>query len=259
MNDPWAVLGVSKTSSDDEIKQAYRRLAKQYHPDRPNGNEEQFKRVNEAYDTIKNGGPQQQAHNPFGGQDPFANFQDIFNQQFGGFRRPPQRNNDMRIGVAISLEEIIQKTTKPIELKFRNGTSRTVNLNIPDGVKHGSEVRYAGYGENTIPNVPPGSLFVTFHLRNHPEYYVEEYNLVKRLNITVQEAMIGTEKIIQTLDQRSLKLNIQPGTQSKSRLRIPQCGLPRQGMPNGDLYVEITVRIPRLSKQDLEKKLKDLI
>ena len=71
--------------------------------------------------------------------------------------------------------------------------------------------------------------------------------------------MIGTEKIITTLDGRSIKLKIQPGTQSKSRLRIPESGLPRNRLPNGDLYVEVNVNIPPLTQPDLDKPLKDLI
>ena len=201
MNDPWKELGVSRTASDDEIKQAYRRLAKQYHPDKPDGNEEKFKRVSEAYDIIKNGGPEQpqnpfqQGGNPFQRHSPFEGFEDIFAQQFGDFRRRPPRNADTKIEVIVTLEELIQQTTKSLDLKFRNGGGRRVKITLPPGLKHGSEVRYAQYGENTIPNVQPGSLFVTFLLQPHREFQVEEHNLVKRLNISIREAMIGTEKI----------------------------------------------------------------
>ena len=265
MNDPWAVLGVTRASSDDEIKQAYRRLAKQHHPDRPGGDETKFKQVNEAYDIIKNGGPeqqQQQAPNGFNfnSRNPFEGFEDIFAQQFGSqFRQRPRRNADTRITVPVSLEDIIHQSKKILDLKFRNGHGRQVTITLPPGVTDGAEVRYAQYGENTIPDVPAGSLFVTFQVKPHPQFTVEEHNLVKRLNISIREAMIGTEKIIDTLDGRNLKLNIRPGTQSKTRLRIPEGGLPRNKKPNGDLFVEINVQIPALTETDLEKKLQDLL
>ena len=125
MNDPWKELGVNRTASEDEVKQAYRRLAKQYHPDKPTGNEEKFKRVSEAYDIIKNGGPQQpnnpfhhqQGPNPFQQRNPFEGFEDIFAQQFGDFRRRPPRNNDTKIQVVVSLEEVVTQSTKVLDLK----------------------------------------------------------------------------------------------------------------------------------------------
>ena len=71
--------------------------------------------------------------------------------------------------------------------------------------------------------------------------------------------MFGTEKIVNTIEQRQLKVNIKPGTQSKTRLRIPESGLPRRNQPNANLYVEINVVVPALDEKDLEKKLKDVL
>lgn len=260
MNNPYSVLGVNPNASEDEIKKAYRRLAKQYHPDRPDGNEEQFKRVNEAYDTIKNGGPQQQQQrNPFNNAGPFDNFDDLFRQHFGnGFRPPPPRNKDVRISLTITLEELISQRTKNIQIRMSNNQQRQVSITIPAGITNGSEVRYNGYGENILPG-HPGNLFVVFRIKHHRDYILEEYDLVKRLNISVAEAMFGTDKIIDTLDGKQLKVRIHPGTQSKSRLRIPEQGLPRPNQPNANMYIEINVRIPALTDTDLDKPIKDLL
>ena len=257
MNDPYSVLGVSKTASEDEIKQAYRKLAKQHHPDR-GGDENKFKAINEAYDYIKNPPQeQQQQHNPWHG------FEDMFSQHFGGqnpftqhHQRTP-RNVDVKATVYVTLEEIYNNSLKHINVHYDN-TSKQVDIKIPRGVTDGVEVRYAGYGGDVYPG-PTGSLYVTFKVKRHPDYILEEYDVVKRLNISVLEAMIGTEKVINTLDGRQLKINIGPGTQSKTRLRIPESGLPKRNMPNGNLYVEVNVKIPAITHTDLDKPLKDFL
>lgn len=260
MTNPYSVLGVSQTASDDEIKKAYRKLAKQHHPDR-GGDEEKFKAVNEAYDNIKNPQPKQQEY-PQGfdanGFQGMGGFEDVFKNMFGAqFTNRQPRNQDVRITYHITLEELISNTTKDIEIRHQSGT-RKVSIGIPVGVSDGTEVKYTGFGQDTMPG-PPGNLIVLYRLKRHAEFTVDEFNLVKRLNISVREAMLGTDKIITTLDNRSIKLNIKPGTQSRSRLRIPESGLPQRGRPNGNLYVEVIVNIPELTEQDLNKPLKDVI
>jgi len=257
MNDPHSVLGVSRTASDDEIKQAYRKLAKEHHPDR-GGDEDKFKAINEAYDYIKN--PPQEPPQP----DPWSNFDDMFSHHFGGqnpftqHRQSQQpRNASIKVTVYITLEDLFNNKPIDIDVHYQK-IKKQVTVRIPVGVTDGDEVRYAGYGSDIYPG-QPGSLFVTYRLKKHPEFIVEDYDLVKRLNISVKEAMIGTEKIINTLDGRSLKLNIKPGTQSKSRLRIPEGGLPRRNLSNGNLYVELNVQIPKLSKEDLDRPLNQIL
>ena len=113
MNDPHSVLGVSRTASDDEIKQAYRKLAKEHHPDR-GGDEDKFKAINEAYDYIKN--PPQEQPQP----DPWANFDDMFSHHFGGqnpftqHRQNQQpRNASIKVTVYITLEDLFNN--RPID------------------------------------------------------------------------------------------------------------------------------------------------
>jgi len=258
MTDPYRVLGVSQTASDDEIKQAYRKLAKQHHPDR-GGDEEKFKAVNEAYDNIKNPQPNQPEYPQGFGANGFqgmGGFQDIFNDMFGAQFRTP-RNQDISIVYHITLEELLSNDTKDIEIKHQHG-SRKVSIQIPRGVSDGVEVKYTGYGSNHFPG-PPGNLIVQYKIKRHADFIVEDFNLIKRLNITVGEAMLGTERIINTIDGRNIKLSIKPGTQSKSRLRIPEGGLPQRNKPNGNLYVELIVDIPALKPSDVNKQLKDIL
>lgn len=255
MIDPYSVLGIVKTASADEVKHAYRKLAKKYHPDMPDGDAAKFKAVNEAYNHIKNP-PKEQAQ-----YDQWSDFEGMFAQHFGGknpFVRPQQsHNSSIKVIVHITLEDLYNN--KPIDIDVCYGqTRKQVTVKIPKGVKDGDEIRYAGYGTDIHPG-PPGNLFVTYCLKSHVEYIVEEHDLVKRLNISIKDAMIGTEQIISTLDGRTLKVNIKPGTQSKTRLRIPECGLPRQNLPNGNLYIEINVQIPKLSKEDLNRPLNEIL
>tara|TARA_B110000902_G_scaffold38745_1_gene41259 strand:- start:4931 stop:5713 length:783 start_codon:yes stop_codon:yes gene_type:complete len=260
MTNPHSVLGVDSNASEEEVKLAYRKLVKEHHPDR-GGDEEHFKKINEAYDNIKNP-PPQQPNSPFQHQaDPFAGFEEMFTQHFGGrnpfnHQRTP-RNQDIRIVQHVSLEEITNAVSKDINVKY--GTqSRRVTITVPHGVHDGVEVKYVGYGVDTYPG-PLGNLIVHYKLKKHSEFDVEGFDLVKRLNITIKEAMFGTEKIVNTIEQRQLKVNIKPGTQSKTRLRIPESGLPRRNQPNANLYVEINVVVPALDEKDLEKKLKDVL
>lgn len=254
MNDPYKILGVARNSSDEEIKQAYKRLVKEHHPDRPNGNEEKFKQVNDAYERIKNG---EESFNfdssAFARKTPF-DFDDLFAQHFGKV----QRNKSVETTYYVDIVDVFNTATKSIQLQLSNGTSRIVNIQIPRGVTNGAKVRYQGYGEN-IKQGPAGDLLVTFVINDHPKFKVEEYDIIYPLTINVKEAMIGTEKTIETLDNRHLKLHIKAGTQPNTRLRIPEAGLPKRNLPNGNLYIEIKIHIPVLTEQDLDKKLQDLL
>jgi DnaJ-class molecular chaperone len=257
MTDPYRVLGINQNATEDEVKKAYKKMSMKHHPDR-GGNHDDFVQVQQAYNEIKNPPSndwnttkQEYAHT--------GGFEDLFRQHFGTqFQNRQQRNADVRIVYHITLEELITNDTKNVEIRYTGG-SRTVSIQIPPGIEDGSEVQYHGFGADNIDRLAPGNLIVQYQFKRHPEFTVDRYNLIKRLNISIRDAMIGTEKIITTLDGRSIKLKIQPGTQSKSRLRIPESGLPRNRLPNGDLYVEINVNIPPLTQPDLDKPLKDLI
>ena len=104
-----------------------------------------------------------------------------------------------------------------------------------------------------------GDLLVNFQIKPHKEYNLQGHNLHKKLNISLKEALIGSEKLINTLDNRGIKLHIKAGTQSGTKLRIPESGLPRRNSPNGDLIIEVRVNIPKLNEQDLDKTLKEIL
>ena len=265
MTDPYSILGVTPGASDPEIKSAYRKLVKEHHPD-TGGDGEKFAQINAAYDNIKSADVRSQFQNqnqhsrgPFDFRTPrhdgtgTPSFEDLFAQHFG---RTP-RNKDVSVTVYADLEDVYHGSSKTIGINLGNGNTRQIEISIPKGVTHDTKVRFAGFGDNTRPG-PAGNLFVTFKINAHSEYKVSEYDLTKVLNISILEAMTGTERTIHTLDDRNLKLHIKPGTQSGTRLRIPESGLAHQSNSNGNLYVEIHVNIPALTAEDLDKPLKDL-
>jgi curved DNA-binding protein len=274
MIDPYSVLGVGKNSSDSDIKAAYRKLAKEHHPDK-GGSHEKFAEINAAYDSIKDADARAklaeeqsfqryQSNRPQ--QDPFANFNDLFAQHFGGqnpfrdntinFRTGP-RNQDINITYSVDLEDVFNCAKKNLNINLPNGTQRAVTIEIPKGVTHGTQIRYQGFGDNTYQG-KPGNLLVTFQLKSHPKFRVEEYNVILPLQLSLKEALFGTEKVVETLDKRQLKLHIKSGTQIGTRLRIPEGGLPQPNKPNGNLYIEVSVIIPNLTEEDLDKTVRDV-
>ena len=274
MIDPYFVLGVGKNSSDSDIKAAYRKLAKEHHPDK-GGSHEKFAEINAAYDSIKDADARaklaeeqsfQRYQSNKSQQDPFANFNDLFAQHFGGqnpfrdntinFRTGP-RNQDINITYSVDLEDVFNCAKKNLNINLPNGTQRAVTIEIPKGVTHGTQIRYQGFGDNTYQG-KPGNLLVTFQLKSHPKFRVEEYNVILPLQLSLKEALFGAEKVVETLDKRQLKLHIKSGTQIGTRLRIPEGGLPQPNKPNGNLYIEVSVIIPNLTEEDLDKTVRDV-
>lgn len=274
MIDPYKVLGVSKSSSDSDIKTAYRKLAKEFHPDK-GGSHEKFAEINAAYDSIKDADARAKLTEEQSLQnyqfsrtqrDPFADFNDLFTQHFGGqnpfkhnmhdFRAKPH-NRDINITYSVDLEDVFNCVKKNLNISLPTGAQRAVTIEIPKGVTQGTQIKYDGFGDNSYPG-KAGNLIVTYVIKNHSRFKVEDYNIIYPLELSLKEAMIGAEKIIETLDKRSLKLHIKSGTQPGTRLRIPEGGLPRRDAPNGNLYVEINVKIPELKLQDLDKTLTEV-
>lgn len=262
MIDPYSTLGVSKTSTDSEIKSAYRRLAKQWHPD-AGGDENKFANVNNAYNMIKDAKHRQnfeneklspsnfqQSQNPF--RQNFGDFNDIFNQMFGQNTQRPQPKPQTHLVFNVDVQDIFDGATKNINVSINN-QNKPLSITIPKGIKSGDEVIY----QNMAPT--GGDLVIKFVINEDPNCYTQGHNLIRTLSIGVVEAMIGTEKIITTLDKKQFKLHIKSGTQHGTKLRIPEGGLPRKNKPNGDLIMEVKVKVPKLNNNDLDKKLRDML
>jgi DnaJ-class molecular chaperone len=103
-------------------------------------------------------------------------------------------------------------------------------------------------------------LLVNYSFKRHPKFVADiDNNILVTEHIDLKTAMTGGHRIIDTLEGKQIKLNINSGTQSGTKLRIPECGLPRSNLPNGDMYIEIKVNIPKLESKDLYKTIAEVL
>ncbi|HLF26020.1 MAG TPA: J domain-containing protein [Anaerolineae bacterium] len=285
--DYYTVLGVSKTASENEIKRAYRKLARTHHPDRNPGDkkaEERFKDINEAYEVLGDPekrrkydqlGPQYEEWQRRGGEgggvswgpqsggnvrvedleEMFGEggFSDFFQSIFGGGatrgRRAGarMRGQDVEQRVAVSLEEAYHGA----QLTFqKNGKS--LEVKIPPGVKTGSRVRVAGEGGPGIGGGTRGDLYLVVEVRPHERFKREDDDLLIELPIDLYTAVLGGDVRVPTLGG-ALSLKIPPETQAGRTFRLRGQGMPRLREPEarGDLLVKVHIHIPpNLSPQE---------
>jgi molecular chaperone DnaJ len=282
--DFYAVLGVSRTASPEEIKKAYRKLAMKYHPDKnPNDKkaEDQFKELSEAYEILSDdkkremydqfgfagsgagyagagaGGP------GFGGfQQGFGSsddFQDIFGDMFGdvfggragpgGFRqgRRQQRGADLRYTLTVSFEESALGTEKTVSfMRHRNGREDTARLSVkvPAGVKPGQRLKLTGEGDGAPQGGASGDLYVIIQIQEHPMFRREEDDVLLDAPVSFTDAILGGEIEVPTLTGR-VALKIHPGSHSGQVFRLKGKGFPKAGgFGAGDMRVRILIDTP---------------
>ena len=271
--DYYAVLGVAKDASKDEIKKAYRKLAQKYHPDANKGDEAaetRFKEISEAHSILSNdekraeydqmrsfvdaGGERFYGFGPgrgegnvrvnigdlFGGGSGETLFEDLFG--FG--RRGPAKGHDLETEVELSFNEAVEGAMVAV-----NGTK----VKIPAGIGDGGRVRIAGKGAPGDAGAPSGDLYVRVHVKPHPVFRNEKNgNLGIDVPVTIAEAALGAKIEVPTLDG-SVTVKIPGGTQDGKRLRVKGRGLPRPKGGHGDMYVTVHVEIPqKLNRHEKE-------
>jgi DnaJ-class molecular chaperone len=271
--DPYQELGVARSASADEIRRAFRKLAKQYHPDANPGDksaEERFKQISGAFDLLGDpdkrkkfdageidadgretargfsGSPFGQGGGGFRGAE-FENIDlgDILGEMFGsrggqrgGFSGfPPQRGGDVRAGLEIDLEEAIAGGKKRIA--FSDG--RTLDVTIPKGATDGQVLRLKGQG--APGRAGPGDALIELSIRPHPIYRREGDNLVMDLPVTAPDAILGG-KIEAPTPEGAVTLSIPPGSNSGSVLRLKGRGMPGPQGRRGDLLARLVVTLP---------------
>lgn len=254
----YETLEIGRDASFEEIKQAYRKLAQKWHPDRNKepGAEDKFKAINAAYEIL--GDPQKRVDYDLGYKKEYVrkepkwggsatrhehkNFDD-WGSGSGSFysRWDHVTNTDVHQNIHVTLD-IVAKGGKCKVVK--DGT--TVEVVIPAGVEAGNLIRVAGYGSHKYTTKPPGDLMLTVYIVDHPTLKVEDRNVVQMANIDALDLILGTTTIATTADGSEYEVQIRPGTQNNTRIRIPGKGLPsiNNKKPTGDHFIHVNVVIP---------------
>lgn len=277
----YKILGVDRSADDQTIKQAYRRLARKYHPDvsKAKGAAERFKEINEAYEVLSDSekrtrydslGPDWQRHaqtgaGPFEGFRVHEGFSDFFRTIFGdlgvrgedlfgdpvgetggGRRFREARGGDVEAPIEVSLEEAYRGGRRTL-----NVDGRHLEVKIPPGVDTGSRVRVPGGGPSADARGARGDLYLTVTVRPDPRFERKGDDLYLDLPLTVSEAALGAEVHVPTL-KGEVSMRIPPETSSGKTFRLPGYGMPKlKGAGTGDQYVRIKVVIPtRLSDRE---------
>ena len=306
--DYYSILGVSKSATDKDVKSAYRKLARQYHPDVNPGDskaEAKFQDINEAYEVLSDTEKRQQydqfgagwknfqgapgGGRPGGGGHPFdfdysnvdfsgmgggAGMGDLFEQMFGkgrggGGRRRPTQGGNARGDVEVGLEEAFHGATKTITLTSqvscpacggagvgrggvcnacggsgRRSEDSRLEVKIPAGVTEGAKIRVKGKGEPGQMGGTPGDLYLTVHVRKHPDFEVKGKDLYRSAKVDMFCALLGGKVDVSTL-KGTVELKVPAGTQGGAKFRLAGFGLPGSGgKPAGNLYVEAQIVIP---------------
>jgi molecular chaperone DnaJ len=274
--DYYAILGVTKGSDAAVIKKAYRKLAREFHPDTSKGDkkdESRFKEISEAYEILSDltsraeydeartlyaggGFRNQNAHAGGNFNDMFAgsgDLNDMFSGLFGQRTRGPRRGADLQTEATISFRDAINGLTLPLRLSVDGGAASTINARIPAGVSDGSKIRLKGKGGGGERGATAGDLFINIHVTPHPVFGRKGDNLTLSVPVTFTEAALGADIQVPTLDDVNVTLRLAPGTSSGRTLRVKGKGITKPHGAHGDLLVTIDVVVPqRLDAKERE-------
>ncbi len=284
--DYYQILGINKNASEDEIKKAYRKLARKLHPDlNPNDKEAhaKFQQINEANEVLSDpvkrkkydqygehwehgeeyeqarraqSRPGNQGSQTFSGDFDESNFSDFFASMFGGAggagsrAQTKFRGQDYNTELAITLQEAFTTHARTLKIHDKN-----VRITIPAGIENGQTIKLKGYGGKGVNGGPDGDLYITFSIPNNPQFKKLGNDLYTTVDLDLFTAVLGGEKIIETLHGR-IKLKIAPETQNGTKTRLKGKGFPvykKEGQ-FGDLYVAYTIQIPT-NLSDKQKEL----
>ena len=279
--DFYSVLGVPKDADAATIKKAYRKLAREKHPDHNPGNpraEAEFKDIGEAYSVLSDAEQRQQydqlramaggARFTAGGRGGGGGFEDILGGMFGGggsrvryssggaggfedilggmfgggFQRGPQPGADVATAVELPFRQAVEGSTVSLQVG-----GRTVNARIPAGVRDGQKIRLRGKGRPGEPGAPAGDLVVTVHVTPHPVFSLDGRNLKVTVPVAFDEAALGATIEVPTLGGEPVRVKVPAGTPSGRTLRVKGKGVPASGSAKtpGDLMVTVQVVVPQ--------------
>jgi DnaJ-class molecular chaperone len=255
----YSILGVDANADQTQIKRAYRDLVRKHHPDR-GGNAEEFKRINEAYETLSDPVRRQQYDNP---QPQYnfnsSNFEDVFGAFFRQQTQAQRKNKDVKLSLTITLEEVLHGKDVVATYTLTNGKSSSANIRIPPGVENGEAIRFRGLGDNLISNVPAGDLIVYVKVLAHREFERDSRHIRKQVDVGVFDLILGKKINVATLDGGEITVNVPAGTNPGTILSVAGYGLPdiRTGRV-GNLYIIIKAVTPKIKDSMLIERIKKI-
>ncbi|HUQ53691.1 MAG TPA: DnaJ C-terminal domain-containing protein [Gammaproteobacteria bacterium] len=285
--DYYQTMGVARDASADDIKRAYRRLARKYHPDvsKEKDAEARFKEIGEAYEVLRD--PEKRAaYDALGARKPGEDFRpppdwefghgvqgdagahsDFFEQMFGGLgaRRGSFRSRgfDTAGQVEVTLEEAFSGTERRLSLERvavdergrAQPTTQQLNVRIPAGVTDGQQIRVPAQGQPGVGGGPAGDLFLQVRLQPHRWFRAEGRDIFLDLPVTPWETALGETVRVPPLGGR-VDLKLPKGAQTDQQLRLKGRGLP--GKPPGDQFVILKIKAPSATSPDGEELYRQL-
>lgn len=267
--DYYKILEIDKNASAEDIKKAYRKLARKFHPDlNPSDKEahKKFQQINEANEVLSDPEKRrkydqygkdwqhaehfekQRQHRP--AQESYTtedfsegDFSDFFESMFGrkSRQRPTKfRGQDISAELHLQLTDVLKTHKQTLSINGKN-----IRITIPAGVENGQVIKLSGYGAPGVNGGPNGDLYITFRIEDHQKFKRLGNDLFTTATLDLYTALLGGETMIDTLDGK-VKMKVNPETQQNTRVRLKGKGIPlyKQEGKSGDLYVTYDVKLP---------------